>query len=218
MVATLLAVVALGGCTHATKPDQKGFLVDYTRLQESKDAQGNVYFTHRMAMPAPRDHLTYAVSVGYFPVDARFAGLSAQAQASILDYLDHAIRQRLQVKALLASSTDQADVQLRVAITSVSAADPGMKPWDFLPFRLLTKPVKDGIMGAPKVATATLEAQVLDARTHGVLNESVRKDDGGSIGRQKKGVSIVTLESLRKVLDQWASSMVSELTQEQGES
>jgi len=141
-----------------------------------------------------------------------------QTQASILAYLDHAIRQRLQDKALLASSTGQADIQLRVAITSVSAADPAMKPWDYLPARLLMKPVKDGIMGAPKVAAATLEEQSLDAHTGTVLTESVRKDDGGSIGRQKKGASVVTLDSLRPVLDQWASSVVSELTRERGNS
>lgn len=210
-VAMLLVVFGLVGCTHVTKPGQGTFLTDYTRLQKSKDAQGHVYFTHRLVAPAPIDRVNYAVSVSYFPADARFAGLGAQTQASILAYLDQAIRQRLQDKALLASSADQADIRLRVAITSVSAADPGMKPWDFLPFRLLTKPVKDGIMGAPKVATATLEEQTIDARTHAVLNESLRKDDGKSIGRQKKGVSVVTFESLRPVLDQWASSVALQL-------
>lgn len=216
--AVLLLILGFNGCTHVTKPTQGAFLTDYAKLQESKDAQGHVYFVHRLAMPAVHEHPTYAVSVGYFPADARFTGLGAETQASILAYLDHAIRQRLQDKAMLAASADQADIQVRVAITQVSAADPGMKPWDYLPVRLLLKPVKDGIMGTPKVATATLEEQTLDARTSAILNESVRKDDAGSIGRQKKGVSVVTLDSLRPVLDQWASSVASELTQERGKS
>jgi|GEM_PF-2314160 len=214
----LLAVPGITGCSQASRPDHGTFLTDYSKLQKSKDAQGHVYFTHSVATPVVHDHPTYAVSVSYFPVDTRFTGLGSETQSSILSYLDHAIRQRLQDKAVLASRADEADVQLRVAITEVSAADPGMKPWDFLPVRLLLKPVKDGIMGAPKVATATLEEQILDARTSAVLNESVRKDSGGSIGRQKKGVSVVTLDSLRPVLDQWASSVASELTQERGKS
>jgi hypothetical protein len=218
IAAVLLAVSGITGCSHASKPDHGAFLTDYTKLQERKDAQSHVYFTHRVATPAPHDHTTYAISVSYFPADARFAGLGSEAQASILAYLDHAIRQRLQDKAMLTNGADQADIQLRVAITQVSATDPGMKPWDFLPVRLLMKPVKDGILGAPKVATAALEEQMLDARTNMVLNESVRKDVGGSIGRQKKGVNVITLQSLRTVLDLWASSVVSELTTERGQS
>ena len=218
LAASLVAVLGITGCSQASRPDHGTFLTDYSKLQKSKDAQGHVYFTHGVATPVLHDHPTYAVSVSFFPADARFIGLGSETQASILSYLDHAIRQRLQDKAVLASRADEADVQLRVAITEVSAADPGMKPWDFLPVRLLLKPVKDGIMGAPKVATATLEEQILDARTSAVLNESVRKDSGGSIGRQKKGVSVVTLDSLRPVLDQWASSVASELTQERGKS
>lgn len=212
LVAMLLAVLGVTGCTHVTKPERGKFLTDYVQLQKSKDAQGHVYFTRCMARSTAHDHATYAVSVSYFPVDARFAGLGAETQANVLVYLEHAIRQRMQEKALLASSADQADIRLRVAITSVSTADPAMKPWDFLPFRLLAKPVKDEIMGAPKVASATLEEQTLDARTSAILNESMREDDGKSIGRQKQGVSVVTFESLRSVLDQWASSVVSELT------
>jgi Protein of unknown function (DUF3313) len=212
LVALLLAVLEITGCTHATKPDPGKFLTDYAQLHKSKDAQSHVYFTHRMARSASHDYATYAVSVSYFPADARFAVMGAETQASVLAYLKHEIRQRIKEKALLASSDDQADIRLRVAITSVSTADPGMKPWDFLPFRLLTKPVKDEIMGAPKVASATLEEQTLDARTGAILNESVREDDGKSIGRQKQGVSVVTFELLRPVLDQWASSVVSELT------
>jgi len=211
LVAMLLAVLGVAGCTHATKPERGKFLTDYAQLQKGKDAQGHVYFTRRMARSIAHDHATYAVSVSYFPVDARFAGLGAETQANVLVYLEHAIRQRMQEKALLASSADQADIRLRVAITSVSAADPAMKPWDFLPFRLLAKPAKDEIMGAPKVASATLEEQTLDARTSAILNESVREDDGKSIGRQKQGMSVVTFESLHPVLDQWASSVVSEL-------
>jgi len=218
LAASLLAALGITSCSQASRPDHGTFLTDYSKLQKSKDAQGHVYFSHSVETPVPHDHVTYAVSVSYFPTDTRFTGLGSETQSSILSYLDHAIRQRLQDKAVLASSTEQADIQLRVAITQVSAADPGMKPWNFLPVRLLLKPVKDGIMGAPKVATATLEEQTLDARTSAVLNESVRKDSGGSIGRQKKGVSVVTLDSLRPVLDQWASSVASELTQERGKS
>ncbi|WP_424681286.1 DUF3313 family protein [Frateuria sp. YIM B11624] len=203
-------VFALVGCSHATRPDHGTFLTDYAQLRQTRDAQGHVYFAHQITAQPANPRATYAVSTEYFPAGTHFNGLSAQAQASLLAYLDHVIREQLQQRSMLASDGAQADIRLRVAITSVVAADPGLRPWDFLPIHLLLEPLKDSVLGAPKVASATLEVQAIDAHTGTVLNESARKDDGKSIGRQKNGVSVVTFGSLHKVLDQWATSVVSE--------
>lgn len=209
LAAGALLLIALAGCSHQTRPAHGGFLTDYAQLQQAKDAQGHTYFVHRFTTPATDARRQCAVSVEYFPAAVRFNGLGSETQANILAYLDRAIRQQLQKNALLAGDSEQPDIRLRVAITAVAASDPGMKPWDFLPFRLLTKPIKDGVLGAPKVASATLEVQAVDARTGAVLSESVRADNGKSIGREKHGVSVVTFESLRAVLDQWALSVAS---------
>jgi len=116
LAALLLAVLGITGCSQASRPNHGTFLTDYSKLQKSKDAQGHVYFTHSVATPVVHDHPTYAVSVSYFPVDTRFTGLGSETQSSILSYLDHAIRQRLQDKAVLASRADEAEVQLDIQV------------------------------------------------------------------------------------------------------
>ena len=201
---------ALAGCSHATRPDHGTFLTDYAQLKQTRDAQGHVYFAHPFTTQPIDPRARYVVSTGYFPANTHFAALGTEAQASLLAYLDHAIRQQLQQRSMLASDGASADIRLRVAITSVAPAAPGMKPWDFLPIHLLLEPLKDSVLGTPKVASATLEVQAIDAHTGAILNESVRQDVGKGIGRQKHRVSVVTFESLREVLDRWAVSVVSE--------
>jgi hypothetical protein len=206
--ALLLGAVLLSACSHVTKPQKGAFLSDYSTLMQTKDAQGHEYFAHRQVLKLTNRHDSYAVSVDYFPTHARFDGLGTETQARIASYLQQAIEQQFRQRGLLANG--QADIQLRVAITAVAAVDPDMKPWDFLPVRLLTKPIKDGVLGAPKLAAATLEVRATESRTGEVLSESVRMDNGNSIGRQTQGVSVVTFESLHGVLDQWAASLASE--------
>ena len=188
-----------------------GFLTDYSRLVADKNDSDN-YFHYT----APEDlnrklGKIYFMPITTYPTDVDFKLVDKPVLAKSMDALDQILRKKIAEKATLVATPEEADTIVQMVVTAVATVDAGRKPIDFIPLRLLTKPIKDAAMGKEQQVVVTLEASIRDAKTNHVLFEAVHRSQGKNIGRSDDANLKATQKDLAPVIDVWTNKIVNEI-------
>jgi hypothetical protein len=213
VLAALAVALLLGGCASAPKVDGggSGFLPSYDSLREVSDADGVRYLSsgpfRQRAEKVTRVHVMPAQ---LFPQNVSFPDVDAQTVRSALQYLDRKPRADMAQHFTVVDSADQAQLVFRPAVTRIAAVEQGMKPLDFIPIRLVAKPLKDAVLGTPQQSAAVLEVLTIDPRDNTVVHASYRPGVGKPVGREGSADDRVSLESIQPVIDEWARSLAGE--------
>lgn len=215
-LAALCFALILGACAaSAQKPADggSGYLPSYNNLKEATDSAGVKFLTSGpITYRGEKLVRVYAEPARLFPAGVKFPAVDQATTDRSLQYFDATLRAQLARHFTVVDAADKAQVVLKPAVTRIASVDEGMKPLDFVPVRLVTKPLKDAVMGTPQKAAAVLEVLTVDMRNAALLNTAYRPATGKATGRSGSEASRVTFDSIRPVLDEWAASIAVELS------
>lgn len=188
-----------------------GFLSDYNRLVAEESTKDN-YFHYT----APEDidrklGKVYFMPITTFPADASFKFVDRPTLDQTMSALDQILRNKLTEKATLVSTQDEADTTVQIVVTEITTENAGRSWYDYIPLRLLTKPIKDAAMGKEQEVVMTLEMSVRDAKSNQILFEAVHRSAGKNIGRSDDTNLKATEEDLSPIIDIWTNKIVSEI-------
>jgi hypothetical protein len=112
---------------------------------------------------------------------------------------------------ILVTTPEQADTIIELAVTGVTAVEPNRKLVDFMPLRLITKPIKDATMGKQQEVLMTLEMKMINVKTREVAYESLTRAKGKTMGRTKDEDLHTDIKELEPVIDDWTSKISKEI-------
>jgi hypothetical protein len=130
--------------------------------------------------------------------------IPAQTLQAITRYFDTALRRELGKNLPLASGPGPDTLIVRPAITAVSTSTEGLKPYEVIPLALVAAAVNTATGGRDQNVEISTEAAFLDADSHRVLAQVVRKGSGTPLENDK---TQLTLDSVKPVLDGWAKDL-----------
>lgn len=192
LLATLLPVSA-----YAEEPEYSGFLGDYSKLAEEKDAAGEAVLRYINPALKPGDYNSVIIdAVQFYPAPKPTEQVSERTLNDIRNYMDNGLREKMGGKLTIATEPGPGVLRLRPAITAVAPQSPGLKPYEIVPIGFLISAAK----GRGKVAAITMEIEAVDSVTGERIGASVRKGVGAKL--EKKDAQL-TLEQLRPTLDKW---------------
>jgi len=212
--AVLGLAVLLAACSATPKVTgaTSGFLPSYDTLEEVSDSSGVKYLSSgSVGIKGEKLERVFVEPSRVFPAGVRFPSIDEATTARSLQHLDATLRTQLAKHFVLVDAPRKAQLVIRPAVTRISAVEEGMKPLDFVPVRIVTKPLKDAVLGTPQKAAAVLEVLMVDPRDGSVLNASYRPATGKETGRSGAGGDKVNFDAVKPVLDEWATSIAGEL-------
>lgn len=201
------ALLGLAGCasSQVDPGEYSGFLKDYSQLKPAQSATGAPVM--RWVDPDVKlDHYTrvYIEPSQFYPKPQPTAVISPQVLASITRYYDTALKRELGKNLALAQAPGPGTIVVRPAITAVSTRTEGLKPYEVIPVALVAAAVNTAAGGRDQSVEIATEAAFLDADSHKVLAQVVRKGAGKSLENDK---TQLTLDDVKPVLDGWANDL-----------
>ncbi len=216
-LARLLLPILVVMYSHAFAQDKAvvtptGFLSDYARLMPDKTAKDNYFHYTTPEGVARKMGKIYFMPITGYPADVNFQLVDKPVLDETMTAFDQLLRKKLEGKATLVGTPDEADTTVQMVVTAVATVDAGRAAIDFIPLRLLTKPLKDAAMGKEQQIVVTLEMSIRDSKTGHVLYEAVHRSEGKNIGRSddKKQLK-ATGKELSPVIDSWTDKIVNEI-------
>lgn len=198
VIVTLLFFTALlPSSTYADEQKHSGFLGDYSKLTQEKDATGETVLRYINPALKPGDYNSVIIdAVQFYPEPKATEQVSEQTLNDIRNYVDSGLREKMGGKMTIATEPGPGVLQMRPAITAVASQSPGLKPYELLPIGFLISSAK----GRGKVAAITMEVDAVDSVTGVRVGASVRKGAGAKLDSND---AQLTLEHLRPTLDKW---------------
>jgi len=203
----LCAAIAAGtsGCAtdgtataeRASAEQTSGFLGDYSQLREVKDAAGETVLRYVNPKAGGGKYQRLLLDpVQYYPAPQASAQVDLATLNAVRNYVDKTMRDRLGARIPLATEPGPGVLRLRTAITAVSSAEAGRKPYQYIPIAFLVT----AATGLGQEATIAMEFEAVDSMTGERLGAAVRKGVGARLeGKDAK----VTLKDLSKQLNTW---------------
>lgn len=195
--------------TAQSPSSYSGFLKDYSGLQLVQ--LGKARFISSKLNPNNYDAVLIE-PVMYYPVPRPNEKVSGETLKAVADYIDYSLRTKLGEKVSLAKRPGPGVVRLRVAVTAVGSKEEGLKPYQYIPVAFIAATAKNALVGAPKVATLSVEAEASDSITGERLAASVRSAQGAKLNNEAVQPSDrVTLTALRPLIDKGIQDVITEL-------
>lgn len=202
-----ISAAILAGCASKapTPGEYSGFLKDYSRLEEGKSASG----VPVMRWIDPKVDIRKFSSVyiepsQLYPQPKPTAQIPQATLKGITAYFDQALKRELGKSLPLANGPGPGVLVVRPAITAVSSKTEGFQPYEILPIALVAAAVNTAAGGRDQETSIATEVAFLDADTHQVVAEVVRKGAGANLETDK---SVMTVADAKAVLDGWASDV-----------
>lgn len=182
-----------------------GFLPDYSKLENVKDALGRP--VRRWVSPSfnkTRYQKVLIEKVTFYPEAKGSDQISDQALAEMQQYLDSQLRSVGLAGIPQTASPGPGVARVQVAITAVDTRAAELKPWQLIPSALV-------IQGA-RAATGTRPVSA-NLAVEGMITDSVSNEPLAMVVRETHGVTVadshtpVTLATLKPSIDAWAQSV-----------
>lgn len=203
----LFFTTLLPSLAYAEEQTHSGFLGDYSKLTQEKDATGETVLRYVNPALKSGDYNSVIIDpVQFHPEPKATEQVSEQTLNDIRNYVDSGLREKMAGKMTIATEPGPDVLQIRPAITAVASQSAGLKPYELLPIGFLISSAK----GRDKVAGITIEFDAVDSVTGERVGASVRKGAGAKLDSSS---AQLTLEHLRPTLDKWietGSSFVAE--------
>ena len=204
-IAALAATLALAApAAQAADPPDSGFLPDYSRLQPVKTKLGKD--AERWLSPdltSEKYHAVIIEPVVFFPKPEPTEQVPQQTLDDITGYLTASVRDVVFDDVPQATEPGPGIVRLQVAVTAVSVGSAGMKPYEFIPAALVLSTAMRAAGQRSQDVTLSVEALLTDSVTGEPLGMVVRHGSGEQL---KNAKTPLTLEQLKKRIDQWAEA------------
>jgi len=202
------AALLFAGCTHTQKNQHaesaqetqttlgpSGFLGDYSMLKATKDARGDTVM--RYVNPKLRSGDYKAVLLDptqFYPEPQPTEQVDAATLASIRQYVDTNLRNKLGKKVTLVSQPGPGVLRIQPAITAVSGDKAKLKPYQYIPVAFVVAEAK----GRKRVAALQIEVDARDSLSGERMGAAVRQGEGAELQGKK-----LTLRDVQPLLDRW---------------
>lgn len=202
------AALLLAGCAQTKKsqtpqssPAQySGFLGDYSNLSDVTDARGDKVMRYVNPKVQPGEYRAIMIEpTVYYPEPQPTAQVDAATLASIRQYVDTQLQNKLGSRVKLASRPGPGVLRMRTAITAVSGETAALKPYQYIPVAFVVTQIK----GRKQTAALQMEVDVTDSMTGERMGAAVRRGEGAQLSGDNQKL---TLEDVRPLLDKWAET------------
>lgn len=205
----LITSILVSGC--ATKrPDESqysGFLQDYSQVKNETDATGDKVL--RFVSPKLKSkgyNKVLIEPIQYYPEPTESEKVSAESLAQIQTYSGEAMIREIGEFTEIADKPGEGVARMRVALTAVGASKAGLKPHQYIPVALVLTGARAAAGAHPEDATLLLEAELTDSINGERLAVAIRSGTGERLKSMRQSGSVVTLESVKPLLDAWAKA------------
>ena len=204
--------VALAGC--ATKPatsEHSGFLGDYSQLQQTTDSTGATIA--RAINPAFKAQNYYAVLIDpviFYPEPQPTEKVSMDDLNAIRSYLNQTLYTSIGKSVKVVDKAGPGVLRLRVAITSVSTQEEGMKAYQYIPIAFVVTKAADAAKGTPEQGKLFIESELTDSVTGVRMMSAVRSGVGDALRPSTDASGKLAVESLKPMLDKWGQAVATE--------
>ena len=203
--AAFAAALALAGPTaRAADVPNSGFLPDYSRLQPVKTGLGK----DAMRWLSPdltreKYHAVLIEPVVLYPKPEATEQVPQATLDDITGYLTTSVRDVVFREVPQSTEPGPGVVRLQVAVTAVTVGSSGMKPYEFIPAALVLSTAMRAAGQRSQDVKLSVEALLTDSVTGEPLGMVVRHGSGEQL---KNAKTPLTLEQLKKRIDQWAEA------------
>ncbi len=212
----LFVAAMVAGCASSpggAKPEHySGYLGDYSKLREDKTAAGEPIFRYvNPKFTATRYQAVLLEPVTFYPQPRPSEEVSQQQLEAIRDYMNQALRREFGKRFTLVPQPGQGVARINVALTAVGSETEDLKPYQYLPIALVATGAKAAATGGrPEDAVIQVEAKVSDSMTDERLYSGLRRGSGERVTKQGNAGRQVTVDQLKKLMDQWAQRSAAE--------
>ena len=198
------ALMLAGPAARAADPPNSGFLPDYSRLQPVKTGLGK----DAMRWLSPdltreKYHAVIIEPVVLYPKPEPTDQVPQATLDDITGYLTTSVRDVVFHEVPQATEPGPGIVRLQVAVTAVSVGSTDMKPYEFIPAALVLSTAMRAAGQRSQDVALSVEALLTDSVTGEPLGMVVRHGSGEQL---KNAKTPLTLEQLKKRIDQWAEA------------
>lgn len=215
-----IASISAMGQAHPDKDERlsgsvySGFLKDYSKLQETKDSQGNALL--RWVDPAFKAHYDsrqkfLVKDVEFFPAAKPTKQVSASVLEEIRHYIESNLRERLGAHDLLADAPGEGVLELRLAITAVNVKAQALRPWELVPVALIRAGIQSVSGRRNQNVKLLIEAEAVNSQTNQVVLQSVREGKGLKLDSENDPL---TLDKLKPKMDQWIEAVMDSIAKQ----
>jgi hypothetical protein len=213
-VVTIATALVAGCASNApTKEDYSGYLGSYQDLKEVEGPSGEKFLRYASPMFTPANYSAVMVEkVEFYPRPEPTAQLSQETIDQIGSYLTDTLRQKIGEKVRVVDAPGPGVAKLNVAITGVAGEKEGLKPYQIIPVAFVVTMASRGISGTPEEAKLVVEARATDSLSGATLMKVVRVGTGEGLEKNAAGERMVTLESVKPLIDRWAEAVAQTAT------
>jgi len=210
-VAVILGACASGGGVNQT--EDSGFLRDYSVLQSATNAQGRTIraWVSSKFTPANYDAILLDPLV-FYPEPRPSEQVSAETLQQIITYSYDAFRRSLGERFKIVDRAEPGVVRIRVAFTGVEAQGEGLRPFQLVPTAFVATMAARAVAGTPQRAFIVVESEATDSVTGALLGQRIEVGTGerlAPLASQK----VITLDTIRPLLDEMAAAVYPNLSQ-----
>jgi hypothetical protein len=184
-----------------------GFLADYSKLSEVKDANGETVMRYVNPQLKPGAYQSVMIDpTQFYPAPKASEQVSLGALNDISAYMDKGLRNKISAKLTVVSQPGPGVLRIRPAITAVAAKNAGLKPYQVIPIAFVVA----SAVGRDKEATIEIEIDVVDSMSGERMAAAVRKGIGAKLPNKD---AMLVAKDVQPLLDKWidtGSSFVAE--------
>jgi len=201
------------GPAGADEQKYSGFIEDYSGMEKATDPNGTPLL--RVVSPhfTPANyHALMIEPVQLYPEPQPTKKISQTTINDVVNYINAELKRQLAAVVQVVDTPGPGVARLRAAITDVDAETEGLKPYQFIPVALLLTTASRAVAGAPEEAALFLESEVTDSVSGTRLMAEVREGTGERLKETVAGEKVVTLETLKPLINRWLEGGVKEAT------
>lgn len=216
VAALAAATVFIAGCasTGPAQEEHSGFLKDYSNLQETKDPNGETILKYVNPRLNPTNFSAVIVDpVTFYPQSEPTDQISQTTLDQIRSYGSTCLRQAINSRVQVVDKPGPGVVRLQVAITGVASHAEGIKPYQVVPMAFVATMAINTVAGAPQNAKLLVEALATDSVSNEVLSKVVRSRTGERLQRVASNMPVITLESVKPIMDEWCDATAKTVAQ-----
>ena len=213
MVAVTTALVVGCASNAPTKQDYSGYLGSYQDLKEVEGPNGEKFLRYANPMFTPANY--HAVMIGkveFYPSPEPTEQLSQETIDQIGSYLTDSLRQKIGEKVQVVDRPGPGVAKLKVAITGVAGEKEGLKPYQIIPVAFVITMASRGVSGTPEEAKLVVEAKATDSISGATLMKVVRVGTGEGLEKNTGGERVISLESVKPLIDRWTEAVAKTAT------
>ena len=211
----VVSTALVAGCAGnvPTKGDYSGYLGSYQDLKEVEGPNGEKFLRYANPMFTPANYDAVIVEpVTFYPKPQPTAQLTQETIDQIGSYLTDSLRQKIGEKVQVVDRPGPGVAKLNVAITGVAGEKEGLKPYQIIPVAFVITMASRGVSGTPEEAKLVVEARATDSVTGTTLLKVVRVGTGEGLEKNTEGERMISLESVKPLIDRWAEEVAATAT------